>query len=448
MDSQSVAAIVLAAGKGTRMRSSLPKVMHPLGGRPMLSHLLATVADAGIERVVVVVSPDMAEETENLVDARVAIQDQAHGTGHAAQCGMPALQGFEGTVLILFGADPLVSTATLQRLVEARSGVDAPVVVVLGFRPADPAQYGRLVVDPSGRLQKIVEFWDADEATRAIDLCNSGVIAADASALSTLLSRLRNDNAKGEYYLTDIVELACREGATCGVVEGDPGELIGIDTRSDLAHAEAAFQRQARKKALDGGATMIDPDTVWLSFDTEIGADVVIEPNVVFGPGVKIADKVTIKAFSHLEGCRVHVGATVGPYARLRPGADIGASAKIGNFVEVKKSEISPGAKVNHLTYIGDATIGENANIGAGTITANYDGFRKSKTEIGAEASIGSNAVLVAPVKIGRGATVGAGTVVREDVAADALRVTDTRSIEATHDGWSTKKRSRAESKK
>jgi len=448
MDSQSVAAIVLAAGKGTRMRSSLPKVMHPLGGRPMLSHLLATVADAGIERVVVVVSPDMAEETENLVDARVAIQDQAHGTGHAAQCGMPALQGFEGTVLILFGADPLVSTATLQRLVEARSGVDAPVVVVLGFRPADPAQYGRLVVDPSGRLQKIVEFWDADEATRAIDLCNSGVIAADASALSTLLSRLRNDNAKGEYYLTDIVELACREGATCGVVEGDPGELIGIDTRSDLAHAEAAFQRQARKKALDGGATMIDPDTVWLSFDTEIGADVVIEPNVVFGPGVKIADKVTIKAFSHLEGCRVHVGATVGPYARLRPGADIGASAKIGNFVEVKKSEISAGAKVNHLTYIGDATIGENANIGAGTITANYDGFRKSKTEIGPEASIGSNAVLVAPVKIGRGATVGAGTVVREDVAADALRVTDTRSIEATHDGWSTKKRSRAESKK
>jgi len=448
MDSQSVAAIVLAAGKGTRMRSSLPKVMHPLGGRPMLSHLLATVADAGIERVVVVVSPDMAEETENLVDARVAIQDQAHGTGHAAQCGMPALQGFEGTVLVLFGADPLVSTATLQRLVEARSGVDAPVVVVLGFRPADPAQYGRLVVDPSGRLQKIVEFWDADEATRAIDLCNSGVIAADASALSTLLSRLRNDNAKGEYYLTDIVELACREGATCGVVEGDPGELIGIDTRSDLAHAEAAFQRQARKKALDGGATMIDPDTVWLSFDTEIGADGVIEPNVGFGPGVKIADKVTIKAFSHLEGCRVHVGATVGPYARLRPGADIGASAKIGNFVEVKKSEISAGAKVNHLTYIGDATIGENANIGAGTITANYDGFRKSKTEIGPEASIGSNAVLVAPVKIGRGATVGAGTVVREDVAADALRVTDTRSIEATHDGWSTKKRSRAESKK
>ncbi|MEK9947013.1 MAG: bifunctional UDP-N-acetylglucosamine diphosphorylase/glucosamine-1-phosphate N-acetyltransferase GlmU [Alphaproteobacteria bacterium] len=448
MDSQSVAAIVLAAGKGTRMRSSLPKVMHPLGGRPMLSHLLATVADAGIERVVVVVSPDMAEETKNLVDARVAIQDQAHGTGHAAQCGMPALQGFEGTVLILFGADPLVSTATLQRLVEARSGVDAPVVVVLGFRPADPAQYGRLVVDPSGRLQKIVEFWDADEATRAIDLCNSGVIAADASALSTLLSRLRNDNAKGEYYLTDIVELACREGATCGVVEGDPGELIGIDTRSDLAHAEAAFQRQARKKALDEGATMIDPDTVWLSFDTEIGADVVIEPNVVFGPGVKIADNVTIKAFSHLEGCQVRDSATVGPYARLRPGADIGAGAKIGNFVEVKKSEISPGAKVNHLTYIGDATIGENANIGAGTITANYDGFRKSKTEIGPEASIGSNAVLVAPVKIGRGATVGAGTVVREDVAADALRVTDTRSIEATHDGWSTKKRSRAESKK
>ncbi len=448
MDSQSVAAIVLAAGKGTRMRSSLPKVMHPIGGRPMLSHLLSTVARAGIGRVVVVVSPDMAEETRKLVDGQVAIQDPAQGTGHAAQCAMPALEGFEGTVLILVWCRPARFDGDVAALSRSPFGRGrASVVVVLGFRPADPAQYGRLVIDPTGRLQKIVEFWDADEATRAIDLCNSGVIAADASALSTLLSRLRNDNAKGEYYLTDIVELACREGATCGVVEGDPGELIGIDTRSDLAHAEAAFQRQARKKALDEGATMIDPDTVWFSFDTEIGADVVIEPNVVFGPGVKIADNVTIKAFSHLEGCHVHPGAMVGPYARLRPGADIGAGAKIGNFVEVKKSEISPGAKVNHLTYIGDATIGENANIGAGTITANYDGFRKSKTEIGPDASIGSNAVLVAPVKIGRGATVGAGTVVREDVAADALRVTDTRSIEATHDGWSTKKRSRAESK-
>jgi bifunctional UDP-N-acetylglucosamine pyrophosphorylase/glucosamine-1-phosphate N-acetyltransferase len=447
MDSQSVAAIVLAAGKGTRMRSSLPKVMHPIGGRPMLSHLLSTVARAGIERVVVVVSPDMAEETRKLVDGQVAIQDPAQGTGHAAQCAMPALEGFEGTVLVLFGADPLVSTETLRRLIEARSSADAPAIVVLGFRPEDPAQYGRLVIEPTGRLRKIVEFWDADEATRAIDLCNSGVIAADASMLSALLSRLSNDNAKGEYYLTDIVELACQEGTTCAVVEGDPSELIGIDTRSDLARAEAAFQQQARQRVLDGGATMTDPGSVWFCFDTEVGADVVIEPNVVFGPGVKIADHVTIKAFSHLEGCHVHPGAMVGPYARLRPGTDIGARAKIGNFVEVKKSEISPGAKVNHLTYIGDATVGENANIGAGTITANYDGFRKSKTEIGPDASIGSNAVLVAPVKIGRGATVGAGTVVREDVAADALRVTDTRSIEATHDGWSTKKRSRAESK-
>jgi len=447
MDSQSVAAIVLAAGKGTRMRSSLPKVMHPIGGRPMVSHLLSTIAETGIDRVVVVVSPDMAEETKALVEADVAIQDQALGTGHAAQCAMPAIEGFQGTVLILFGADPLVSTATLRRLIEARAGHDAPALVVLGFRPADPAQYGRLIVGSDGQLQRIVEYWDADEATREIDLCNSGVIAADAATLSSLLGRLSSDNAKGEYYLTDIVGLACQDGARCAVVEGDPEELIGIDTRNDLARAEAAFQRQARQSALAGGATLIDPESVWFCFDTKMGADVRIEPNVFFGPGVTVGNGVTIKAFSHLEGCEIHDGATVGPFARLRPGAIVGAGAKIGNFVEVKNSQIQTGAKVNHLTYIGDATVGENANIGAGTITANYDGYRKSKTEIGADVSIGSNAVLVAPVKIGRGATVGAGTVVREDVAADALRVTDTRSIEATHDGWSTKKRTRSEKK-
>lgn len=447
MDSQSVAAIVLAAGKGTRMRSSLPKVMHPIGGRPMVNHLLSTVASAGIDRVVVVVSPDMTDVTGALGKAEIAVQDQALGTGHAAQCAMPPLEGFEGTVLILFGADPLISTATLERLIEARRGPDAPLLVVLGFRPADPAQYGRLVVDGAGQLERIAEYWDADEATRSIDLCNSGAMAVDAATLSTLLARLGNDNAKGEYYLTDIVGLACQDGALCAVVEGNPDELVGIDTREDLARAEAGFQASARRAALAGGATLIDPETVWFSFDTEVGQDVVVEPNVFFGPGVKIGDGVSIKAFSHLEGCVVHDGATVGPFARLRPGADIGAQAKIGNFVEVKKSQIHRGAKVNHLTYIGDATVGENANIGAGTITANYDGFRKAQTEIGADASIGSNAVLVAPVKIGRGATVGAGTVVRKDVAEDALRVTDTRGIEVTHDGWSNKKRTLAEKK-
>ncbi|MCX8232072.1 MAG: bifunctional UDP-N-acetylglucosamine diphosphorylase/glucosamine-1-phosphate N-acetyltransferase GlmU [Alphaproteobacteria bacterium] len=447
MDSQSVAAIILAAGKGTRMRSSLPKVMHPIGGRPMVNHLLSTVASAGIDRVVVVVSPDMSDVTGALGKADIAVQEQALGTGHAAQCAMASLEGFDGTILILFGADPLISTTTLERLIAARRGADAPSLVVLGFRPTDPAQYGRLVVNDAGQLERIVEYWDADEATRAINLCNSGAVAADATTLATLLACLGNDNAKGEYYLTDIVGLARQDGAQCTVVEGDPDELVGIDTREDLARAEAGFQAKARRAALAGGATLIDPETVWFSFDTEIGQDVIVEPNVFLGPGVKIGDGVSIKAFSHLEGCVVRDGATVGPFARLRPGADIGAQAKIGNFVEVKKSQIHRGAKVSHLTYIGDATVGENANIGAGTITANYDGFRKAQTEIGADASIGSNVVLVAPVKVGRGATIGAGTVVRKDVADDALRVTDTRGIEATHDGWSNKKRARAEKK-
>ncbi len=447
MDPQSVAAIVLAAGKGTRMRSALPKVMHPVGGRPMVSHLLSTIEDAGVGRVVVVVSPDMVELTSAFGNASIAIQDRPLGTGHAAQCALPNLEGFDGTVLVLFGADPLVSTATLQRLIEARMDDNAPALVVLGFRPVDPAQYGRLVIDEQGQLEQIVEYWDADDATRAIDLCNSGVIAADAATLTRLLEGLGTDNSKGEYYLTDVVALARKEGARCTVVEGNPDELIGIDTRADLARAEAGFQAQARQKALEGGATLVDPGTVWFSFDTVIGSDVTIEPNVFLGPDVTVGDNVTIKAFSHLEGCVVRDGATIGPFARLRPGADIGSQAKIGNFVEVKKSHIARSAKVNHLTYIGDASVGEGANIGAGTITANYDGYIKAQTEIGADASIGSNVVLVAPVKVGRGATVGAGTVVREDVASDALRVTDTRGIEATHDGWSAKKRAKAESK-
>ncbi|MDA0367645.1 MAG: bifunctional UDP-N-acetylglucosamine diphosphorylase/glucosamine-1-phosphate N-acetyltransferase GlmU [Proteobacteria bacterium] len=444
MDSQKVAAIVLAAGKGTRMRSSLPKVMHAVGGRPMIDHLMQTIADAAIKRVVVVVSPDMADPAEWSSQAEIAVQDRALGTGHAAKCAGPALKGFSGTVLVLFGADPLVSAETLSRLIAARGGPNPPALVVLGFVPDDPGQYGRLVVDAENRLDRIVEYWDADEQTRSIPLCNSGVIAADAQVFFSLLDRLGSDNAKHEYYLTDIVGMARREGHDCVVVEGNPAELIGIDTRADLARAESAFQVRARQAALAGGATMIAPETVWFSFDTIVGQDVVVEPNVFFGPGVQIGDGVTVKAFSHLEGCTIKKGAVIGPFARLRPGADIGEGAKVGNFVEVKNSAIHAGAKVNHLTYIGDAIIGEHANVGAGTITANYDGFRKAQTEVGADASIGSNVVLVAPVKIGRGATIGAGTVVREDVPADALRVADTRGIEATREGWSITKRARA----
>lgn len=447
MDSHKVAAIVLAAGKGTRMRSSLPKVMHPIGGRPMIGHLIQTVREAGIGQVVVVVGPDMPMVAGAVGDAAIAVQDAALGTGDAAKRAIPALAGFDGTVLVLFGADPLVSVETLSRLIAARQVPDPPALVVLGFVPDDPGQYGRLVVDGENRLDRIVEYWDADVQTRAISLCNSGVLAADAAILFSLLGRLENKNAKQEFYLTDVVGMARGAGHDCVVVEGNPAELIGIDSRADLARAEAAFQTRARLAALAAGATMTAPETVWFSFDTELGRDVAIEPNVFFGPGVRVADGVTIKAFSHLEGCTLGAGSVVGPFARLRPGTVIGDGAKIGNFVEVKNSDVHEGAKVSHLTYVGDATVGAHANVGAGTITANYDGFTKARTEIGEGASIGSNAVLVAPVKIGRGATVGAGTVVREDVPADALRVADTRGIEATREGWSIKKRDRAKGK-
>jgi len=440
-----IAAVVLAAGKGTRMRSNLPKVLHPVGGRPMIQHLLQTVRELDAQRTVVVVSPDMTEATEPYGDATLVVQQAPLGTGDAARCAERALEGFSGTVLILFGADPLVSRQTLEALVDARLGGDGAALVVLGFRPPDPGQYGRLVVGPDGRLERIVEYWDADEEERAIDLCNSGVMAVDAEHLFSLLSRLNNENRKSEYYLTDLVALARQDGLACAVVEGDPRELVGVDDRQDLARAEAVFQTRARQRALEEGATLLDPASVWFSFDTELGRDVFIEQNVVFGPGVTVEDGATIRAFSHLEGCTISTGATVGPFARLRPGARIGPSARVGNFVEVKNADVGNGAKINHLTYVGDASVGDAANIGAGTITANYDGYQKARTEIGAGASIGSNAVLVAPVSVGKDATIGAGTVVRSDVPPGALRVADTRKIEATKNGWSEIKRKRAE---
>jgi bifunctional UDP-N-acetylglucosamine pyrophosphorylase/glucosamine-1-phosphate N-acetyltransferase len=442
--SHPIAAIILAAGKGTRMRSAKPKVLHGVGGQPMIKHLLATVRALGAVRTVVVVSPDMVGLEQHFDGATVVVQDRALGTGDAARCASDVLAGFDGTVLVLFGADPLVSEATLRSLANAREAGERPALVVLGFRPHDPGQYGRLVVDDAGRLEQIVEYWDATPEQRDIALCNSGVMAVDGEQLFHLLGQLKNDNAKREYYLTDIVRLAREGGLGCAVVEGDANELVGVDDRADLAEAEAVFQRRARAKAMAEGATLVDPDSVWFSFDTVLGKDVVIEPNVFFGPGVRVADGAHIKAFCHLEGCSIAGDAVIGPFARLRPGAVLAEGARVGNFVEIKNAEIGAGAKVNHLTYVGDAIVGEKANIGAGTITANYDGFRKARTEIGANASIGSNVVLVAPVAVGAGATVGAGTVVREDVPADALRVADTRSIEATRAGWSKTKRERA----
>ncbi len=422
MADNSLAVIVLAAGMGTRMKSALPKVMHPLAGRPMIAHLMGTVNELGPDRVVVVLGPDMEDVARAVAPAQTVVQSDRLGTGHAVMRAREALGDFAGDVLVLYGDTPLLTSATLERLVAERRGPADPAVVVLGFKPEAPNHYGRLVVGGEG-LKAIVEWKDATPEQRNIPLCNSGVMAIDGRRLWRLGGRLTNENAKGEYYLTDLVALARADGASCGFVLGESDELAGVNSRAELAMAEAAVQRRLRGRAMEGGVTLIAPDTVWLAWDTVLGRDVVVWPHVVFGPGVTIGDGVTIKGFCHLEGCEVAEGAEIGPFARLRPGAKIGASAHIGNFVEIKKATIETRAKVNHLSYVGDARVGEGANIGAGTITCNYDGFQKLFTDIGAGAFIGSNTALVAPVTVGDGAVVGAGSVLTRDVAADALAV-------------------------
>jgi bifunctional UDP-N-acetylglucosamine pyrophosphorylase/glucosamine-1-phosphate N-acetyltransferase len=359
------------------------------------------------------------------------------------------LAGFTGDVLVLFGDSPLVAAETLQAMLAARHSDGDPAVVVMGFRPADTAQYARLIVDGDGdgdgNLSRIVEHHDADAAERQTDLCNSGFMAIDGAILGQLLDGIGTDNAKGEYYLTEIVEIASRLGRTCRVVEAGEIEAYGINSRDQLAQAEAVIQNRLRHEAMEVGVTLLDPDSVYFSHDTTLGRDVTVQPHVFFGPGVTVGDHVTINAFSHLEGCQVAAGAAIGPFARLRPEAEIGASARIGNFVEIKKARIEDGAKVNHLSYIGDARVGMGANIGAGTITCNYDGFLKSFTDIGKGAFIGSNTALVAPVKIGDDAIVGAGSTITREVAADALAVE--RSKLQERQGWalSFRKRKAAE---
>jgi bifunctional UDP-N-acetylglucosamine pyrophosphorylase/glucosamine-1-phosphate N-acetyltransferase len=446
MPQTDVAAIVLAAGKGTRMRSEKPKVLHPLAGRPMIAHLLETVRQVGGGPIVVVVGPDMDDVRTAVAPAAIAVQTEPRGTGHAVGSARAALGDGTGTILILFGADPLVTRETLDKMVAERRRNPGVGIVVLGFRPPDPGQYGRLVLAPDGTLDRIVEYWDADEATRRIGLCNSGVMAVDGRRLFRWIDRITASNAKNEYYLTDLVAIARADGAGAVVVEGSGEELTGVDSRADLARAEAIAQKRLRAQAMANGATLIAPETVWLAWDTKIGRDVTIEPNVFFAPGVVVEDGVTIRANSYLEDAVVARGAIVGPFARLRPGTTIGAEAHIGNFVEIKNAAVEAGAKINHLTYVGDARVGAQANVGAGTITANYDGFRKSRTEIGAGASIGSNAVLVAPVSVGNGAIVGAGAVITEDVPADALAVT--RAPQVVKPGWAAQKRARAGRKK
>ncbi len=431
----SVAAIVLAAGLGTRMNSALPKVLHPIAGRPMIQHLLASVRTLKPERIVVVISNGADNIRATVQPYPTAVQAEQLGTGHAVLQASPKMADFEGDVLILFGGDPMVTPATMQRLLDRRRGDDDPTIVVLGFRAPDPGLYGRLIVDGTGHLEAIVEACDATPEQLAINLCNSGVMAVDGKYLFDILGRVGNDNAKGEYYLTDIVAIANGDGANCAIIEAqDPDELTGIDTRADLAAAEAVAQKRLRQAAMANGATLIAPETVFFSHDTNLGRDVVVGPNVVFAPGVTVGDNVTIRPFCHLEGATVADGVTIGPFARLRPGSDIGDDVNIGNFVEIKNATLERGSKVNHLTYVGDARVGVDANVGAGTITCNYDGFFKHQTDIGAGAFIGSNTALVAPVKIGDGAIVGAGSVIARDVPANALAVT--RATQKQMDSW------------
>ncbi|MSO65938.1 MAG: bifunctional UDP-N-acetylglucosamine diphosphorylase/glucosamine-1-phosphate N-acetyltransferase GlmU [Alphaproteobacteria bacterium] len=441
MSKTDFAAIVLAAGKGSRMKSDLPKVLHPIAGRPLIVHLLDTVRSLSPAKIVVVVAPGAEAVAAAVAPATTVVQDPPLGTGDAARCAGAAIAPFDGTVLVLFGADPLVTRETLARLLAARQGANPPGLVVLGFRPTDPAQYGRLVLDTAGSLDRIVEYWDASAEEKRIRLCNSGVMAIDGARLFGWLARLDNRNAKNEYYLTDLVAIARAEGGRCAVVEAAADELTGVDSRADLAQAEAIVQRRLRGAAMANGATLVAPDTVWLQVDTKLGRDVTIEPYVVFGSGVTVEDGVSIRAHSYLEGAHIGRGAVIGPFARLRPGTTIGVDAHIGNFVEIKNAVVETGAKINHLTYVGDARVGAKANVGAGTITANYDGYRKSHTDIGAGASIGSNAVLVAPVVIGAGAVVGAGSVVTDDVPADALVVTRVEQKNVL--GWAVAKRDR-----
>ena len=440
-----LAVIILAAGQGTRMKSAKHKVLHPVAGRPMLLHLLASIAELRPERQVVVVGAGR-EQVEAAVagtGAVIAVQQQQLGTGHAVAQAHDALAGFAGDILILYGDVPLVRAETMRAMLDRLNLGDELRAVVLGFRPEDAGAYGRIITDGNGIIAKMVEYKDADAGERAVTLCNSGLMAVRSTDLFVLLDKIGNDNAAGEYYLPDIVMLP---GAQSEVIETEAWEVAGVNSRQEQAAIEAAWQDRRRSEAMRDGVTLIAPETVFFAYDTQVGRDVVIEPNVVFGPGVTVADDVVIRAFSHLEGASVGKGAEVGPYARLRPGANIGAQAKIGNFVEIKKAEISEGAKVNHLSYIGDASVGAGANIGAGTITCNYDGFFKYRTVIGAGAFIGSNSALVAPVKIGAGAIVGAGSVVTKDVEADALCLV--RPAQEGKSGWAARFRTGMQARK
>jgi bifunctional UDP-N-acetylglucosamine pyrophosphorylase/glucosamine-1-phosphate N-acetyltransferase len=425
------------------MRSDTHKVLHPIASRPLLLHLLDRVDALGADKRVVVVGKGR-EQVEAAIagrDVTVALQSEQKGTGHAVQQAAEALGGYDGPVLILYGDTPFVEAQTLRRMLDRLDGDGGPGVVVLASCPPDPLKYGRIILGEGDRIAKMVEFKDATEEERAVRLCNSGMMAIRAKDLFRWLAKVGNDNAAGEYYLPDVVNIAAGEGREAVVIEGDPYETAGVNSRAELAHLELEWQRRRREQVLHEGATLIDPESVWFAYDTRLGRDVTVEPHVVFGPGVQVADGATIHAFSHIEGAIIGTKASIGPFARIRPGTELAERSKIGNFVELKKAQVGEGAKVNHLSYVGDASVGAGANIGAGTITCNYDGFGKYRTEIGAGAFIGSNTALVAPVRVGDGAIVGAGSVITRDVEPDSLAVE--RSEQKGIAGWARKFRER-----
>lgn len=430
------AAVILAAGQGTRMKSPTPKVLHRIAGRAMLDHAIDAFEALGCERIVVVVgehSPAVrAHVVKRLGEGAVAVQDPPLGTGHAVLAAKAALANFDGDVVIGYADTPLLSPADIQPLFELRAG--GADLAVLGFQAGDPGAYGRLILAPGDVLLRIVEAKDASEAERAVTACNSGVLAADRAVLFDLLAKVGNQNAKGEYYLTDVVGLAKDAGLSTRVAFAPEAAVMGVNSQAELAAGEAAWQQRRRVALMKAGVTMLAPQTVFLAWDTALAGGVVVEPNVVFAEGVTVESGATIRSFSHLEGAVVRAGAIIGPYARLRPGADIGEDAHIGNFVEVKKVAVGKGAKANHLAYLGDGTVGAGANIGAGTIFCNYDGFFKYDTHVGAGAFVGSNSSLVAPVRIGEGAYTASGSVIVEDVAPDTLAVARGRQVEKP--GW------------
>ena len=422
-----IAVVVLAAGAGTRMKSALPKVLHPLAGWPMVRHVLENVRRLKPDRIVGVVGPGASAVAAAFAPHPTVVQRQPHGTGDAAKAALPALAGHCGPVLVVYADAPLITTATLRRLVEKCRKTRA-AVGVLGFVARDPAPYGRLIVK-DGLLERIVESRDADTAEKAIDFCNSGVMCLDGSRLAALLGAIKNNNAKKEFYLTDAVALARAAGLATIAVDGEEEEFQGVNSRAELAVAEKALQRRLRAEALDRGVGMADPDTVWLAADTSLAADVTIGPKVRFGLGVSVGTGTEIKAFCDIEGARIGRRAIIGPFARIRPGSEVADEVHIGNFVELKATRMARGAKANHLAYIGDSDVGAASNIGAGTIAVNYDGFGKWRTEIGADVFVGSNSSLIAPVRIGRGANVTAGSVITEDVPAGAVAFGRARQV-------------------